>query len=220
MVKVSVSILSADFSNLKKTIDKIPNADYIHMDVMDGHFVPNISFGFPVIKAIKKIWDKQIDTHLMITNPSKYIQRFAEHSDIITISYECKEFGENINKLIDMIHKEGCNAGIAISPDTPVEKIEKFLPKIELVLVMTVEPGFGGQKFREDCIPKMKKLRKLQKKKGMNFEIEVDGGINLMTVKKCDVDIVVAGSYIVKNANPADAIDGLKHQSRLKEYKK
>ncbi|MBD3259905.1 ribulose-phosphate 3-epimerase [Candidatus Woesearchaeota archaeon] len=220
MVKVSVSILSADFSNLKKFIDKIPNADSLHMDVMDGHFVPNISFGFPVIKAVRKIWEKEISTHLMISNPSQYIHQFAEYSDTITVSYECSKFGENINKLIDTIHKEGCNAGIAISPGTQVEKIEKFLKKIEIVLIMTVEPGFGGQKFREDCVPKFKKLRKLQKKKGMNFEIEVDGGINLMTVKKCDADIVVAGSYVVKSTNPADAIDGLKHQSRLKEFEK
>ncbi|MBW3012996.1 ribulose-phosphate 3-epimerase [Candidatus Woesearchaeota archaeon] len=219
-MKVSVSILSADFSNLKSFIDKIPNADYLHMDVMDGHFVPNISFGFPVIKALKKIWDKQIDTHLMISNPSQYIRQFAEYSDIITVSYECIKFKENISKLIDTIHKEGCNAGIAISPGTPVEKIEKYLKKVELVLVMTVEPGFGGQKFREDCIPKFKQLRKLQKKKGMNFEIEVDGGIDLRTIKKCDVDIAVVGSYVVKSSNPADAIDGLKHQSRLKEFEK
>ncbi|MBW3010775.1 ribulose-phosphate 3-epimerase [Candidatus Woesearchaeota archaeon] len=212
-MKVSASILAADFSNLKEEIEKIPNVDYLHMDVMDGHFVPNISFGACVLKSLSKVTDTPFDTHLMIAEPSKYIEEFAKYSDIITIHCEVEE---DINALLDMIHNEGCKAGISISPKTPVDEIKQYLDKVDLVLVMTVEPGFAGQEFMEEVIPKFAELRKLQKTS--KFEIEVDGGINYETIKKIDADIVVSGAFIFHSENPADVIDGLKKQTHLEDF--
>jgi ribulose-phosphate 3-epimerase len=212
-MKVSASILAADFANLKEEIEKIPNADYLHMDVMDGHFVPNISFGPCVLKSLSKITDMPFDTHLMISTPSKYIEEFAKYSDIITIHSEVEE---DTDALLDMIHNEGCKAGISISPKTPVDEIKQYLDKVDLVLVMTVEPGFAGQEFMEEVIPKFAELRKLQKTH--KFEIEADGGINYETIKKIDADIVVSGAFIFHSENPADVVDGLKKQTYLEDF--
>lgn len=212
-MKISASILAADFANLKAEIEKVPNADYIHMDVMDGHFVPNLTFGPCVLRSLRKVTDKPFDTHLMIAEPSKYIEEFAKYSEILTVHSEVEE---DINTLLDMIHNEGCKAGISISPKTPVEAIKQYLDKADLVLVMTVEPGYAGQGFVEEVIPKFAELRRLQKTH--KFEIEVDGGINYETIKKVDADIAVSASFIFGSENPADAIDGLKKQTHLEDF--
>ncbi len=212
-MKVSASILGANFANLKEEIEKVPNADFIHMDVMDGHFVPNITFGVCVLKSLREVTDTPFDTHLMISNPSKFIEEFAKYSDIITVHCEVEE---DINGLLDMIHNEGCKAGISILAETPVEKIKPYLDKVDVVLVMTIEGGFAGTKFKEEVAPKFAELRKLQKTQ--KFQISVDGGINYETIKKVDADIVVSASFIFGSENPADVVDGLKKQTYLEEF--
>ena len=211
-VIISPSILSADFANLEQDIKLVQKfgADWIHVDVMDGHFVPNITIGVPVVASLRKVTDLPLDVHLMIENPKKYIEPFAKAgADILTFHYEAVNGDDEIIELIKYIKSFGIRAGISIKPKTPPEKVFKFLPMLDLVLVMTVEPGFGGQSFMSDCAKKIKLLRDENK----DIIIQVDGGINDKTGKICKdygANSLVAGNYIYKSPDIKEAIRLLK----------
>lgn len=210
---VSPSILSADFANLERDIKKVEDcgADWVHVDVMDGHFVPNITIGIPVVKALQPVTKLPLDVHLMIENPEKYVEQFAKAgADILTFHYEAVE-KEEIIPLINKIKSLGVKVGISIKPKTAPQVLEEFLPLVDLVLVMTVEPGFGGQKFMSDCADKIEYIKKYAKK---NLIIQVDGGINAQTGKICTqkgATSLVAGSYIYGAADKKAAIESLKN---------
>lgn len=213
MVKIAPSLLSADFTCLKDEIDKIKAAQWIHYDVMDGHFVPNISFGYSILKDVSNITDMYLDVHLMISEPSKYIDNFINsNASLIVFHYEAVA-GDEIDDLIDYIKSHSIDVGIAIKPDTAVEVLIPFLDKLDLVLVMSVEPGFGGQKFNPIALDKITKLKELKQNNDYKYLIEVDGGINETTAKLCQqagVDVLVAGSYIFNSENYTKAIESLK----------
>lgn len=210
---VSPSILSADFANLERDIKKVENAgaDWIHIDVMDGHFVPNITIGAPVVKSLRPVTDLPLDVHLMIENPEKYIDDFIKAgADIITFHYEAVT-PDNISNLINKIKEKDIKAGLSIKPKTSPEDILKYLPKLDMLLVMTVEPGFGGQKFMQDCAEKIKIIKKHAPK---DLIIQVDGGINNETAKICTqygATSLVAGNYIYKSDDIKQAIKSLKN---------
>jgi ribulose-phosphate 3-epimerase len=205
---VAPSLLAADFSDLRNEIDKVEKAgaEYLHLDVMDGAFVPNISFGAPVISAIRKHSNLIFDVHLMIENPDRFIKDFVEAgADIITVHVEATK---HLNRTLQLIKSYGKKAGISLNPSTPIEMIKYELKNIDMVLIMTVNPGFGGQAFIENMTDKIKELRTLDK----NIDIEVDGGINAETgkkVKEAGANILVAGSYIF-NGDYKERIDSLK----------
>ena len=202
---ISPSMLSADFGNLERDTKMIDRsaAQWVHIDVMDGVFVPNISFGFPVMKPIRKATDKVLDVHLMIVEPEKYVRRFVEAgADYVTFHYEATE---KIDFCIDEIHSAGAKAGISIKPATPVSVLKDILAKVELVLVMSVEPGFGGQSFMPDSLDKVRELKALREELGLDFIIEIDGGIsakNAAVVFEAGCDAVVAGSAVFGAADP------------------
>ncbi len=203
-IKISPSILAGDFSNLGSEIKRLEEggADMIHVDVMDGHFVPNLTIGPPVIKSLRKYTKLPFDVHLMISPVHKYIKNFSDAgSDIITIHPEATE---NIKESIDLIKTLGKKVGLSLNPDTPIHTIEKYLIEINLVLVMTVHPGFGGQKFISKILDKIRDLKKIKDEKGLNFEIEVDGGINFENnseVINAGANILVSGTTIFKDNN-------------------
>lgn len=213
-MKVAPSILSADFSKLgADLVDIVSNgADYIHIDMMDGNFVPNLSFGPMVMNSIRHLTDKTFDCHLMIEEPERYIELVAESgADIISVHVEATK---HIHRVIQQIKQTGKKAGVVINPGTPVEAIEAVLSDVDLVLVMTVNPGFGGQTFIPSSLNKIKQLKALREKNNYNYEIEVDGGINEDTSKKCldaGADVLVAGSYIFSHNNRKEAIDSLRN---------
>ena len=210
-VIISPSILSADFANLERDIKLVENAgaDWLHVDVMDGHFVPNITIGVPVVKSIKQITNLPLDVHLMIENPDKYIQPFAAAgADIITFHYEAAL--EKSFDIIKQIQSAGLKAGISIKPKTHPETIKDFLDIADMVLVMTVEPGFGGQKFMSNCADKIPYIRENSTE---NLIIQVDGGINADTAKICiekGANSLVAGNYVYKSADINAAIQSLR----------
>ena len=210
---ISPSILSADFANLERDIKLVETngADWIHVDVMDGHFVPNITIGIPVTAALKRVASVPLDVHLMIENPEKYAQDFIKAgADILTFHYEAMQNDEDVLKLIRLIKAHGVKAGLSIKPKTPAEKILPFLDELDLLLVMTVEPGFGGQKFMEDCAEKIKVIRK---NAPSSLIVQVDGGINADTGRICrdyGATSLVAGNYIYKSADIKSAIESLK----------
>ena len=208
------SILSADFSKLLEEVKDVSTAKFLHIDVMDGHFVPNITIGPLIVKSIKGKVDMVFDCHLMISDPKKYTESFAKSgADIITFHYEALNSKEEILDLIDYIHSFKIHAGISIKPNTSVDVLDdEILSKVDLVLVMSVEPGFGGQKFMENSLPKIKKLRELKDKFKYNYIIEVDGGINKETavlVKLAGVEAIVAGTYVFKSQDRKETIKEL-----------
>ena len=211
---VSPSLLSADFTNLQADIDMInqSDADWLHLDVMDGVFVPNISFGFPVIRAVSKICQKPLDVHFMIVQPERYIQQAAETgATLMSVQYEACT---HLHRTIQQIHDAGMKAGVVLNPATPVHLLEDIINDVDLVLLMSVNPGFGGQAFIENTIAKVKRLRKLINESGAQALIEVDGGVQEDTAPRlvqAGADVLVSGSYVFKAKDPIATIHWLKH---------
>ena len=201
MIKISPSILASDFANLETEIRRIETADYVHVDVMDGLFVPNITIGIPVVAAIRKKTEMLLDVHLMIDRPVRYVEEFCKAgADIVTVHVEA-DTEENTMKAIDLIHGCGKRAGVVVKPKTDAEAVLPFLDKCDIVLVMTVEPGFGGQSFMADMMPKLKQIRTWIDERGLDCELEVDGGVAPDTCKTCidaGANVLVAGSSVYK----------------------
>ncbi len=212
-ILISPSFLSADFLNLARDAEMINNseADFFHLDIMDGRFVPNISFGFPVIKALKKVAKLPLDVHLMIVEPDKYIKNFVEAgADYLTVHYEACP---HLHRTLQTIKSYGIKAGVSLNPHTPVSLLDDSLYMADLVLVMSVNPGFGGQKFIENTYKKIRQLRQMIDSQKLDTLIEVDGGVNPQNAKllfEAGADVLVAGSSIFKSENPVETIKIMK----------
>ena len=212
MKKILPSILSADFANLERDIKELESigVDMFHIDVMDGNFVPNISFGFPIIESIRPKTDKVFDCHLMIANPENYVEQFCNVGcDMVSFHIEATNHADRV---IQVIKKNGKKAGIVLNPQTSIESIKYLLPKLDYVLIMTVNPGFGGQKFIPEMLEKIEELAKLREEKNYNFLIEVDGGINTETSKACrdkGADLLVCGSFLFGASNKENTLGEL-----------
>ena len=199
MKKILPSILSADFANLEQDVKELEQIgiDMFHIDVMDGNFVPNISFGFPIIEAIRSKTDKIFDCHLMIARPEEYVERFCNAGcDMVSFHIEATNHADRV---IQIIKNSGKKAGIVLNPQTPIESVKYLLPKLDYVLIMTVNPGFGGQKFISEMLEKIEELAKIREEKGYSFLIQVDGGVNVETSKLCrdrGADLLVCGSFL------------------------
>lgn len=213
MIKIAPSILSADFANLQRDIQEVEQggADYIHIDVMDGHFVPNITIGPLIVEAVRPVTKLPLDVHLMIENPDQYIPAFAKAgADIISVHVEaCR----HLHRTIQLIKAQGVKAGVVINPATPVESIIPILADVDLVLLMTVNPGFGGQAFISSVLPKIKQVRSLIEEQGLSVEVEVDGGVNAETAALCveaGANVLVAGSAIYQKQDRKQAISAIR----------
>ncbi|HAM09017.1 MAG: ribulose-phosphate 3-epimerase [Bacteroidetes bacterium GWE2_41_25] len=210
---VSPSLLAADFGNLGKDIKMVneSKADWLHLDIMDGVFVPNISFGFPVLEFVRKLSEKPLDVHLMIVDPDRYLSRFSEAgAGILTVQYEACT---HLHRTVTEIRNLGMKAGVAVNPHTPVSLLKNTLPYIDMVLIMTVNPGFGGQKFIMESYNKITELREIIERGGYNVLIEVDGGIdtgNAAKLVKSGVNVLVAGNSVFSSADPINTILNLK----------
>ena len=214
---IAPSILAADFGNLQRDVEMInaSEADWFHIDVMDGLFVPNISYGMPVIEAIKKHATKPLDVHLMIEKPERYLETFANiGADIITVHHEATV---HLHRTLNQIKAAGCKAGVVLNLSTPVSVLEDILSECYMVLLMSINPGFGGQKFEEITYQKVKKLRKMIDEQGLDTLIEIDGGVNQFIGQKlvlAGADVLVAGSYVFNAKNPMETITEMKKMSR------
>lgn len=215
MAIVAPSILSADFANLQRELEdmKAAGITWVHVDIMDGHFVPNISIGIPVVKSLRKVTDLTLDVHLMITEPIRYAKAFCEAgADLVTVHLEA-DTPEKIHETLSLIRSMGVKAGISVKPGTPAEALEPFLKEVDLILVMTVEPGFGGQKFLDNQMAKVRRLRDEITRRGLKTRIQVDGGVSPKTahiVAEAGADVLVAGSAVYGAENPAQAIDDIR----------
>jgi len=210
---IAPSMLAADFGNLQRDTEMVnaSDADWFHIDVMDGHFVPNISYGMPVIQAIKKHATKPLDVHLMIEKPERYIEEFAKvGADIITVHYESTV---HLHRTLRQIKDTGCKAGVVLNLTTPVSVLEDILSECYMVLLMSINPGFGGQKFEDITYNKIKKLRKMINDQGLETLIEIDGGVtdkNIQKLTEAGANVFVAGSHVFKSKNPMETIKNLK----------
>ena len=204
MVKIAPSILSADFANLQRDIARISTADYVHVDVMDGLFVPNITIGIPVVKSLRPTTSLPLDVHLMIDRPVRYVEQFCDAgADIVTCHVEA-DTQDNTREALRLIHAKGKKAGVVVKPKTPAEAVLPFLRDCDIILVMTVEPGFGGQKFMADMMPKVQTIRGYIDQMNPTCELEVDGGVDPVTCKTCiaaGANVLVAGSSVYQAEN-------------------
>ena len=211
MIKVSPSILSADFANMQRDLEMLreSGAEYIHVDIMDGSFVPNLSMGFPMVSACKRVSDRVVDVHLMIDKPLRYAERFCKAgADILTVHVEA-DTEENTKEALRIIRACGVKPAICVKPKTPAFAVLPFIEMVDLILVMTVEPGFGGQSFMEDMMPKLREIRSYIDEKNPGCELEVDGGVNVQTAKICvenGANVLVAGSAYFKAADKAEFV--------------
>lgn len=216
MIKISPSILSADFTKLGKEIEEIRDggADYIHFDVMDGVFVPNISIGIPVLSSVRKFTDMFLDVHLMIEKPVRYAEAFCKAgADLVMFHVEADSY-QNISEAIDIVKANGKKVGLSVKPRTPAEVLYPFIDRLDMALVMTVEPGFGGQKFMHDQLPKITELRREIDRRGIECELEVDGGVDPVTaklVKDAGANVLVAGSAVFKSPDRAAQIAAIRN---------
>lgn len=212
--KIAPSLLAADFLELGKEVEMINNseADWLHLDIMDGVFVPNISFGFPILQAIKPICRKPMDVHLMIVEPQKFVKEVADAGAyMMNVHYEACT---HLHRTIGAIKEAGMKAGVTLNPHTPISLLEDILHDLDMVLLMSVNPGFGGQRFIEHAVDKTFRLKNMIREKGLDVLVEVDGGVNLDTGKRlveAGADILVAGNFVFKNKDPQKVIQELKH---------
>lgn len=212
MIKVAPSILSADFGKMAEAVQKVKEwgADLVHCDVMDGVYVPNITFGMPMVKSIRKYTDQQLDVHLMITRPEKYVGQFCDAgADWVTFHPEASE---DVEGALEEIKSKGVKCGLVVNADQPFSIVEPYLDKIDMLLIMTVQAGFGGQSFKEDCLEKVRRGFELKKLNDYDYEIEIDGGVSPSNIQKCKdagATIVVAGSSVFKAENPSEAVKAM-----------